>query len=55
MKKVKRFLKRNCIKIPFWIAIRAVFGCASHLDRPIPDPAEKVPAETAGYVEQENV
>ena len=28
MKKVKRFLKRNCIKIPFWIAIIAVFGFA---------------------------
>lgn len=47
MKKVRRFLKRNCIKIPFWIAIIALFGFASHLDRPIPDRTEKAPVAAA--------
>lgn len=46
MNNVKRFLKRNCIRIPFYILLLALFGFVSHLDRPIPDQTEKVPVMT---------
>lgn len=54
--RIKRFLKRNCIKIPFWIIVITVFGLISNLDKPIPNPADKAPVEvTAEVEEQENV
>lgn len=53
MNSVKRFFKRNCIRISFYILLFALFGFASHLDRPIPDQTEKVPVMTVRTMEAE--
>lgn len=54
MNNVKRFLKRNCIRIPFYILLLALFGFVSHLDRPIPDQTEKVTVMTVRKTEAES-